>query len=176
MWWNACGIRKRGFHISIGSCILPDFKVDKSCTHSLLQIIPGPSWINSHFCPFAALHLSEKNMKCISSASLEKYNAFQCSWIRRYLCLGSLLFMNSDENIQCIEKLVSPNGRTLCNCLNYLHSFNLYKNQSKRQKMHKKNIATTLCLRSGGFGVFIGENASVRWCFRLTEGTETAAD
>lgn len=49
MWWNTCAIRKKSFHIPTDSCILPDFKVDKGYTHSLLQIMPGPSWINSHF-------------------------------------------------------------------------------------------------------------------------------
>lgn len=49
MWWNTCAIRKKSFHIPTDSCIFPDFKADKGYTHSLLQIMPGPSWINSHF-------------------------------------------------------------------------------------------------------------------------------
>lgn len=83
---------------------------------SLLQIIPGWSWINSHFCPSAGLHLSEENMKRISSAPVEKYNAFQC-WM--WSCLGfktSLLFVIFYEGIGHIEESLRPDGQLVQHC------------------------------------------------------------
>lgn len=47
-------------------------------------LIPGQSWINSHFCPFATMHLFEKNMKRIS----EEYNSFSIQLDSKELLLG----------------------------------------------------------------------------------------
>lgn len=94
----------------------PTLKLIRAQLAPLLQIIPGWSWINSHFCPSAGLHLSEENMKRISSAPVEKYNAFQC-WMWSYLgSKTSLLFGIFYERIGHIEKLLRPDGQLVQHC------------------------------------------------------------
>ena len=74
IWWNESDASV--FPQTCTFC--PTLKLIRALLASPLQIIPGWSWINSHFCPAGGLHLSEGNMKRISSAPVEKYNVYQC--------------------------------------------------------------------------------------------------